>query len=87
MKTFNSHLNKKLKNKSFADKFKAEQELLSLALKICEERNNLGLSQTQLATKAKVTQQQLSRIETGQNCNILTLVKVSRALNLSIQII
>ena len=68
MKTFRSHLNEKLKDKKFAAMYKTEYELLGLAIKIAIARTNLGLSQTALARKVRVTQQQLSKIENGENC-------------------
>lgn len=87
MKTFRTHLNEKLKDKEFAALYKSEQELLSLAIKIAQARSNQGLSQVELSRKAKVTQQQLSKIENGENCNMLTFLKVSKALNLQVKIV
>jgi len=87
MKTFRNHLNDKLKDKKFAALYKTEHELLGLAIKIAKARTNQGLSQVDLARKANVTQQQLSKIENGENCNILTFLKVSKALNLQVKIV
>lgn len=84
MKKFKSHLEKELKNKKFAEAYEAEKKLLGIAIRIAEERNKRGLTQSELANKANITQQQLSKIENGQNCNILTLLKVSKALNLKV---
>lgn len=87
MKTFRSHLKEKLKDKKFAQAYKYERDLLALALKINEARAKSGLSQTELARKARITQQQLSKIENGENCNLLTFIKVSKALKLDLQIV
>jgi len=87
MKTFRNHLNEKLKDKKFAALYKTEHEMLSLAIKIAQARSNQGLSQVDLARKANVTQQQLSKIENGENCNMLTFLKVSKALNLQVKIV
>jgi DNA-binding XRE family transcriptional regulator len=87
MKTFRSHLNEKLKDKKFAAMYKTEHELLGLAIKIAIARTNLGLSQVALARKASVTQQQLSKIENGENCNMATFLKVSKALNLRVEVV
>lgn len=87
MKSFRNHLKEKLKNKEFAQAYKYERELLVLALKINEARSKSGLSQTELAHKARITQQQLSKIENGENCNLLTFIKVSKALNLELEVV
>jgi len=86
MKTFRSHLKTKLKNKKFAAQYEIERKLLSIAIIIAKERSSRGFSQSELAEKANITQQQLSKIENGQNCNILTFLKVSKALGLSVEI-
>ena len=87
MKTFRSHLNEKLKDKKFAAMYKTEHEMLGLAIKIANSRTTQGLTQVDLAKKANVTQQQLSKIENGENCNMLTFLKVSKALNLQVKIV
>jgi DNA-binding XRE family transcriptional regulator len=87
MKTFRNHLNEKLKDKKFAALYNTQNEMLGLAIKIAQARSNQGLSQVDLARKANVTQQQLSKIENGENCNMLTFLKVSKALNLQVKIV
>jgi hypothetical protein len=37
-------------------------------------------------TKKSITQQQISKIENGLNCNVITFLKASRALDLNIEI-
>jgi DNA-binding XRE family transcriptional regulator len=71
-----------MKNVQFKKAFEEEKRLLELGLKITEVREQRGLSQKELAQKSRVTQQQLSKIENGVNCNMLTFVKVSSALGL-----
>jgi transcriptional regulator with XRE-family HTH domain len=61
-----------------------EKYLLELGLAITEAREQKGLSQMELAQKSHVTQQQLSKIENGINCNMLTFIKVSSALGLGL---
>lgn len=84
MKTFNGHLKQKLKDKKFKDYFDAEKEYLNLAIQIAKYREAKGISQKDLAVKAKITQQQLSKIENGINCNITTFLKVCSALEIKL---
>jgi DNA-binding XRE family transcriptional regulator len=86
MKSFKNHLDNELKNPAFKQAFVEEKRLLELGLKILETREKLGLSQKELAQKCHVTQQQLSKIENGVNCNLLTFVKISSSLGLNINL-
>ena len=86
MMTFDSHLREKLKNKRFKRMYEEEKELLDISLKILEARREQNLSQEELANRAHITQQQLSRIENGMNFNIKTLLKLCDALDLSIDL-
>ncbi len=82
MKTLRAHLREKSQDKEFQGLYDEERELLRIGIEIAEAREKSGFTQTQLAALAKVTQQQLSKIENGSNCNVLTLLKVCRVLNL-----
>ena len=84
MKTFEKHLNVKLKNRRFKDKFEEEKRLLEISMKIHNFREKKGMSQSDTAKLAKITQQQLSKIENGENCNLMTFLKVCSALNIDI---
>ncbi|PKL39243.1 MAG: XRE family transcriptional regulator [Spirochaetae bacterium HGW-Spirochaetae-1] len=84
MKTFKKHLEKELKDNNFKKKYEEENELLEISLKILEERNKLGLTQKELAAKANITQQQLSKVENGINCNMATFLKVCNALDIKL---
>ncbi len=86
MKTLDKHLKTKLKDKEFAEMFEEERHILELALKIAEARKNSGFTQKELAKKAQVTQQQLSKIENGLNCNIKTFLKVCAALGIKMNL-
>lgn len=83
MRTFKKHLNESLKDENFKAQFYEEKKLIELSLKVHEAREKSGLSQLEVAKKAHVTQQQLSKIENGSNCNMLTFLKVCSALNLN----
>lgn len=86
MKTFRKHLDQKLRSDNFRKLYEEERQLAELALKIHGAREELGLSQQEVARKAKVTQQQLSKVENGVNCNISTFLKVCNALELQIDL-
>ena len=72
MKTFKSHLADSLKDDKFKELFVEEKELLDFSLKLQEGRKKAGLSQKALAQAARLTQQQVSKVENGSNCNIMT---------------
>jgi HTH-type transcriptional regulator/antitoxin HipB len=82
MRTFKAHLEKKLQDSQFRELYEEERELLKIGMEIAEARTHAGMSQNELARRANVTQQQLSKIENGINCNMLTFLKVCRALGL-----
>jgi DNA-binding XRE family transcriptional regulator len=84
MKTFRKHLHESLKDKKFKEVYDEEKELLALSLAMHEARKKAGLSQAEIAGKAHLTQQQVSKIEKGENCNILTYMKVSHAIGFRI---
>jgi HTH-type transcriptional regulator / antitoxin HipB len=84
MRTFKKHLREQMKDPEFAKAFNEEKERIDLAVKIASERNKLGISQAELARKAHVTQQQLSKVENGVNCNMQTFIKVCTALGLKL---
>ncbi len=86
MRSFRRHLEEKLKDKRFRTLYDEERQLAEISLKILDIREHLGLSQTEVAKRAKVTQQQLSKIENGVNCNMATFLKVCNALGLRIDI-
>jgi ribosome-binding protein aMBF1 (putative translation factor) len=82
--TFREHLNEEMRNVHFKKMYEEEKHLLELGLLIIEAREQKGLTQRELAQKSRVTQQQLSKIENGVNCNMLTFIKVSSALGLDL---
>ena len=84
MKTLKSHLAESLKNEKVRESFEEEKELLEMSLKLNEERKKAGVSQKELAEAAHLTQQQVSKVENGENCNILTYLKASRAIGLKL---
>jgi ribosome-binding protein aMBF1 (putative translation factor) len=83
---YREHLAEEMKNPEFKKAFEEEKRLLELSHAIIEARERLGLSQKELALKSCVTQQQLSKIENGINCNLLTFIKVTNALGLGLRV-
>jgi len=83
---YKEHLAEKMKNPEFKKAFEEEKRLLELSCAIIEAREKSGLTQKELAIKSNVTQQQLSKIENGVNCNMLTFIKVSNALGLGLSV-
>jgi HTH-type transcriptional regulator/antitoxin HipB len=61
-----------------------DYEMRKLGFEISQKRS--GMSQKELAAKAGITQQQISKIEAGMNCHLATLLKVCAALNLKLEI-
>jgi DNA-binding XRE family transcriptional regulator len=86
VKSFRSHLKEKLKNPEFKKAYKEEKYLLELGLRIIEARKQSGMTQKELAQKSQVTQQQLSKVENGVNCNMLTFIKISSTLGFTINL-
>jgi DNA-binding XRE family transcriptional regulator len=86
MKSYTDHLNEQLADPKFKKLYEDEKYLLELGLRIAETRQQLGISQKELAEKSHITQQQLSKIENGYNCNLLTFIKVSSTLGLSVNL-
>ena len=86
MMTFRDHFNEELKDPEFKKLYEEESRLLRLGYEITKAREQRGISQSELAQKSQVTQQQLSKIENGVNCNLLTFIRVSSALGLNLTV-
>ncbi len=86
MRSFREHLKEKLKDKQFKELYDEERQIAELSLRIVDTREHLGLSQAEVAKKAHVTQQQVSKIESGINCNMTTFLKVCNALGIKVDI-
>ncbi|MEW6753237.1 MAG: helix-turn-helix transcriptional regulator [Candidatus Latescibacterota bacterium] len=55
-------------------------------MRVQAARDDLGWTQRAAAQKAGVTEQQLSRVETGANCTLANLLRVCGALGLRVQL-
>ena len=83
---FKSYLKDRLKDPRFKKLYAEERQLVELALRLNQAREELGLTQAEAAKKANVTQQQMSRLENGVNCNMTTFLKVCQALELKLDL-
>ena len=86
MQTFAAHLKKKLQDERFRKLYEEEKQLAELSLQLVVARDKSGRSQKEIAQQAKVTQQQLSKLENGIGCNVTTLLKVCKALGLKLEL-
>ncbi len=86
MKTFRKHLKEELQDEEFSKLYKEEKQLAQLSLRLHSAREGLGLSQQEVAKKAEISQQQLSKLENGANCNITTFLKVCDALGVKVEL-
>ena len=86
MRSFRKHLDEKLKNQRFRRLYEEERQLAELSLKLLGIREQRGLSQKEVAERAEITQEQLSKLENGINCNMSTFLRVCRALDLEVDL-
>ena len=70
------HLREKLKDPYFRELYELEEQKLNIVKRIIAYRIKNKLSQSQLAKRAGITQQYISKIENGDFSNISTLEKV-----------
>ncbi len=85
-RTFQQYLAEKFQDQTFQDFYRAERQILEMAFKIIHARQRTGLTQKELAKKARVKQQQLMRIENGVNCNMTVFLKVCQALGIQLDL-
>lgn len=79
-----TYLKKQLENPKFKKGYEQELRIAKMAIEIAKIREELGLSQAELAKKAKLKQQQISAIENGSNTTIKTMFQIFIALGIGI---
>jgi HTH-type transcriptional regulator / antitoxin HipB len=86
MKSLRNHLQEELQNSDFKKAFDEELRLAQLAVQIAKSREKKGLTQAQLASRARITQQQVSKVEHAgaSGFNVNTLIRVCEALGLDL---
>jgi len=83
---FENHKKELLRNPEFRRKYEALEPKYSLIRALIRRRNELHLSQSQLANIIGMQQPAISRLENGRNnANIGTLFKVVDALKLDVE--
>lgn len=87
-KNFKRDLNEDLKkNEKLRLLYKVESAKLTVAEKLADIREKIGLTQEELAKKMNVSQQLISRIESGaDNITLETLVKFCYAMKIMLKI-
>lgn len=70
------HLKEKLKDPYFKELYELEEQKLAIVKRIIDYRIKNKLTQGQLAKRAGITQQHISKIENGEFSNIATFEKV-----------
>ena len=84
--TFDNHKEELLKNPEFRREYEALEPKYNLIRALIRRRNELSLSQAQLAHTIGMQQPAISRLENGgSNATVGTLFKVIDALNLDIE--
>lgn len=86
MKTFKRHLKDSIKQEEFKTLYDEELELQRISYELHSYREKKGLSQERIAQKAHLTQQQVSKVENGINCNIITYLKACHAVGLTLEL-
>lgn len=86
---FDRYLEEQLKDPAFAVRFERAGEAWDVALQIAALRQQAGLSQKDLAKILKVSQQQISRLESPsyEGHSLSTLRRVAEALNARVRVV
>jgi HTH-type transcriptional regulator / antitoxin HipB len=79
--TFNEYLQGKLKSKTFKEVYDHYGNVLEIGMQVRSLREKAGMTQTELAKRLKVSQQVISRIESGESDNptVSTLERIAKA--------
>ena len=86
LKKVDDHLKEELKDPYFRELYELEMQKVGVIKKIIEYRIKHKLNQKQLAQKAGVSQQHISKIETGEFSNVTTLEKILLHIGFTVKI-
>lgn len=86
---FDKYLEEQLKDPAFAARFERAGEAWDVALQIAALRNRAGLSQKDLARLLKISQQQISRLESPgyEGHSLSTLRRVAKVLHARVRVV
>lgn len=80
MKTFRQYLNEQLRDPEFAREYELVTEELDLGVQLAMRREQVGLTQQQLAERTAIKQPMIARIEHGQTPTLQTLQRLASGL-------
>lgn len=84
--TVNEHLQEKLKNPYFKELHELEEQKYNIVRKIIDYRIKEKLTQGELAARIGVSQQHISKIESGEFSSVSTLEKVLLGIGMTVRI-
>jgi len=86
---FDRYLEEQLKDSVFAARFERAGEAWDVALQIAALRQQAGLSQKELAKLLRISQQQISRLESPgyEGHSLSTLRRVAKALDARVRVV
>ena len=84
LESVDKHLKEKLKDPYFKELYELEEQKLGIVKHVIDYRVKHGLNQKQLADKVGITQQHISKIESGNFANVMTLEKVLLAIGFTV---
>lgn len=83
---YESFVEKQFEDPEFLTAYAEDLSQMNLAVEIANLRQERGLSQSQVATRAKMSPSVISRLEKGENVELKSLLKVLRVLNGTLKI-
>jgi transcriptional regulator with XRE-family HTH domain len=86
---FDKYLEEQLQDPAFAARFERAGEAWDVALQIAALRRQAGISQQELAKRLKISQQQISRLESPgyEGHSLSTLRRVAKVLNARVRVV